>query len=119
MNNAVKQREHDMLRLHGRECPYCGKAMTFDKRHKAGHAYATRDHIQAIARGGPKGKHATIRVCRQCNEDKFMLTLQEYRAVLCVRHRRLYVFAFERKIPSLLVGIAWRFAATTLTRLFL
>src|SRR6266403_5302708 len=86
--------------LEGAPCCYCGIAMTRSGKPKQAN-YATKDHVVPVCAGG-RGRE-TVRCCRTCNEDKCHLGLNEYRAVLCVRHRRPFVFYFER----LAAHVAW------------
>jgi hypothetical protein len=64
----------------------------------------TRDHIIPVSRGGHLQQW--VLVCHGCNNDKFTLTLNEWRAVLAVRHRTVPVFWFERESVRACVKLA-------------
>ena len=70
-------------------CVYCGVIMNniIHDPHQA-----TEDHITPQCKGG----RITVRCCYACNGDKDRLSLNEWRAALCVRHRRLHLFYYER-----------------------
>lgn len=83
----------EFSKLNGHPCCYCGIQMT-----RAGSPaqpnFATRDHVVSVHAGGSGQK--TVRCCRQCNEDKVHYSINEWRAALCWRHKRLHLFYFER-----------------------
>jgi hypothetical protein len=84
-------------------CAYCGVTLLIPCDHGDNcMEVATLDHIHPRSRGG----HATVWACLGCNRDKMHLTLNEWRMALSVRRRRIVVFFFEKRIPSILVGIA-------------
>jgi len=93
MIEAVDHHIHQSS-LEGAPCCYCGTGMTRRGTFKHQGNYATKDHVIPVSAGGRGRK--TVRCCRTCNEDKAHLSVNEYRAVLTVRHRRPYVFYFER-----------------------
>jgi hypothetical protein len=82
-------------------CPYCDCEMSYKpvvKHETFASNQATRDHIVPRCKGGTGSKSnpwATVFVCFACNQDKGSLTLNEWRAALSWRHRRLWMFAFE------------------------
>lgn len=86
--------------LNGAPCTYCGEPMTRTGS-PAQMNFATRDHVDAASRGGTLKN--SVRCCRRCNEDKIHLSLNEWRAALCWRHKHLHVFYFER----LQFGLLW------------
>lgn len=88
---AVKlaKREAEFI---SKPCPYCGVLMTMSDGNPNVLTSESEDHIVPKCRGG----RATIVVCIACNRDKHHLSLNEYRAVLCVRRRTLHLFYYER-----------------------
>lgn len=96
-------------------CAYCGVRMTrrdHDNTDTFAQTDATIEHITPTSRGG--SDHCFTVACYGCNDDKGDLTLNEWRAVLSVRYTTVCVFWFERRIPSLLLGIAlWNIAQYT------
>lgn len=81
-------------------CPYCGEQMwNFKGDHPK---RSTRDHILPTARGGKY--HDYVIACYACNNDKGSLTLSEWRLVLSLRGRRIYIFAYEKLIPRAILN---------------
>lgn len=76
----------------GQACCYCGRKMTRKEKYRNKENFATKDHIIPRAHNG----QAIVRCCLGCNRDKGHLLINEYRAVLMVRRRRIVVFYFER-----------------------
>lgn len=89
--------------LNGALCVYCGVPMTHVGSPRQGN-WATKDHIVAKSTGG-RGQR-TVRCCRTCNEDKCHLSINEWRAALSVRHRRPFLFHFEK----LAIRVLWLLA---------
>lgn len=79
----------------GTSCVYCGARLSWEER--------TGDHFVAKSRGG----QVIVDCCLSCNRDKGHLSLNEWRAVLSLRNRRIHIFSFERWV---LRGLVWAFA---------
>lgn len=69
--------------------------------------YATKDHIVPRRDGGTK----IVLACRECNQDKHHLSLNEWRLVLSWRTRRIVLFNFERVAMRLIAQLALFHAA--------
>lgn len=87
LKRRAKRHRQKVARSKGEEphCFYCG-VMT----HQGGPSdpsgtKRTRDHIIPQSRGGMD----TVTACRQCNQDKGQLTLEEYRVVCAYRDGKL------------------------------
>lgn len=72
-------------------CLYCGTQLT-SSLDTTSPVSETKDHVIPKCRGGA----FTVKVCRQCNGEKGNLTLNEYRAVLSIRHHCPHLFVFEK-----------------------
>lgn len=73
----------------GQRCYYCGIELTRNnpkKGEQQNPTGITHDHLTPKCRGGEKtGGGNIVYACRQCNEDKHHLTLEEYRLVVAFR----------------------------------
>lgn len=77
------------------KCFYCGcetvlpiQATPFNKGARPSNM-ATIDHYIPLKRGGSDDRSNKVLACQACNNDKFHLTEEEYRAVLAVRASKL------------------------------
>jgi 5-methylcytosine-specific restriction endonuclease McrA len=81
-------------------CPYCGETMW---NYYGDHPKRmTRDHIVPTARGGKY--HDWVMACSACNNSKGSLLLNEWRLILSLRNKRLYIFAYEKLIPRAILN---------------
>jgi 5-methylcytosine-specific restriction endonuclease McrA len=58
-------------------CFYCDRQLSRTKR--------TRDHLQPKSRNGSNRPHNIVDACRECNNLKGCLTLEEFRVVIAYR----------------------------------
>lgn len=58
-------------------CFYCDRQLTRTKK--------TRDHLQPKSRNGSNAKNNIVDCCRECNNLKGCLTLEEFRVVIALR----------------------------------
>jgi 5-methylcytosine-specific restriction endonuclease McrA len=58
-------------------CFYCDKILSSRKK--------TRDHVIPKSRNGSSARHNIVDACRDCNQLKGMLTLEEFRCVMAYR----------------------------------
>jgi len=58
-------------------CFYCGRQLSRTKK--------TRDHLTPKSRNGSNKPHNIVHACRQCNNLKGCLTLEEFRVVMAFR----------------------------------
>jgi len=63
----------------GRDCFYCGTALTFGNGVPVAATRSTTDHVIPRSRQGKDGKHNTVKCCRLCNESKANKTLDVFR----------------------------------------
>lgn len=72
---ALSPRDNTLLFRRDRNCcAYCG--LTFARQ------YLTRDHILARARGGPDTWMNCVTACRECNQKKAALLVQDFRPLI-------------------------------------
>lgn len=78
------------------KCWYCGDLAQ------------TGDHVVPKALGGKNGWANVVPACKQCNEDKNHMTLEEYRAVRKARFLQTYVHIFPQgSLPSIAAGLSF------------
>lgn len=58
-------------------CFYCDRTLSRQKK--------TRDHVQPVSRNGSNSPKNIVDACRQCNNLKGCLTLEEFRVVMAFR----------------------------------
>lgn len=90
------------LGARGQFCFYCGRPV---RKAKIGNGAKvpddalTQDHVTPRSRGGKGNNARKVVCCFKCNQDKFSLTLDEYRAVVAFRAGEItlppYKFAAE------------------------
>ncbi len=67
--------------LYGDNCYLCGNVMLFNPRDNTSGQYATMEHIIPRAKGGQKTWDNIKLACRDCNNDKRHMDLDEYLAI--------------------------------------
>jgi 5-methylcytosine-specific restriction endonuclease McrA len=60
-----------------RYCFYCGRKLT--------RRCASKDHVLPRSKGGSNSKHNIVDSCKECNEAKGSLLMEEFRAVMAFR----------------------------------
>ena len=87
----------------GSYCFYCGRPVRKWKQRMYERPpvdMVTEDHVVPQCRGGKNGK--TVTACLECNQDKYRLSLEEFRVVRAFRAGLLpvpdYKFAAEQRV---------------------
>ena len=91
-------------------CPYCGVQMTLRDNEVLAPTTITLDHIVPQCKGGLE----TVDACRACNLDKGPLTINEWRAVLSVRHCTVCIFWYERVLIRAWIALSCHCVISTI-----
>lgn len=93
----IRNKMSYQLRRHGTHCTYCGVEMV--KYHEDSRRHPTRDHDIPLGRGGLNVLANIVMACRLCNQEKGILTGEEYRVWLEGRASRLDIRGLGRTMP--------------------
>ena len=72
-----------LLKKTGRKCSYCGRKLCAVE--TTARASATVDHVTAKSLGGTNARDNLLPACRNCNQLKGSLTLDEFKALVTAK----------------------------------
>lgn len=71
-----------LCELQGWKCFYCTRDIFLTGRHRDANAAATTDHRVPMAAGGDNRRSNLVASCRECNNNKGDMSVDEYREIL-------------------------------------